>query len=409
MPADTFTVVSLSGRPVDEATLARLRKQLGEEKVEKSAIAFPQATFIGADEPEDWRAILADEPDDDEELDVTPPEVVAMLGFDPLEFSEEPVKKFNDVHDERGRFASSSGSGEFIGEGDIPSSSDIDNWKKLDDNYIRQMAVGSPASDRAVWLKQQVEKDLQDRLSKLSLEDRAAYDAFTKVFTLRADDYPVPLSPEEQLVHSWASTSLDNNPTAMVLQAAAKKEFNLTGATLDHAGEHISEQYGEWVVKPEADLQMKGARVFLRTMYNQTQDFYAKNGVTEVTVFRGLGLPQESVTAEMRSALDSERVAVKTLTLRMQPMSSFSTNVNTAANFVGSKDDMYPMILAAKIPVSKIIATPRTGFGCVNESEVVVLGGVTKMHAVFSYNQENFFDDTESMDPKYIVRRLKGN
>lgn len=38
----------------------------------------------------DWRKALEDEPDvdDDEELEVTSPEVVAMLGFDPKEFSE---------------------------------------------------------------------------------------------------------------------------------------------------------------------------------------------------------------------------------------------------------------------------------------------------------------------------------
>jgi hypothetical protein len=36
----------------------------------------------------DWRKI--DDPDpDDEELEVTPANVIAMLGFDPKEFSEE--------------------------------------------------------------------------------------------------------------------------------------------------------------------------------------------------------------------------------------------------------------------------------------------------------------------------------
>ncbi len=40
----------------------------------------------------DWRKELENEPDvdDDEELDVTPPDVIAMLGFDPKEFSDKP-------------------------------------------------------------------------------------------------------------------------------------------------------------------------------------------------------------------------------------------------------------------------------------------------------------------------------
>jgi hypothetical protein len=33
-----------------------------------------------------------DEPDDDEELEVTPPDVVGMLGFDPKEFSTKKKK-----------------------------------------------------------------------------------------------------------------------------------------------------------------------------------------------------------------------------------------------------------------------------------------------------------------------------
>jgi len=42
-----------------------------------------------------WRDVLtADEPDDDEELDVTPDDVIGLLGFDPKEFSEEVQEKF---------------------------------------------------------------------------------------------------------------------------------------------------------------------------------------------------------------------------------------------------------------------------------------------------------------------------
>lgn len=44
---------------------------------------------IDQDDP-DWRNELTEEIDpDDEELDVTPQEVIDILGFDPKEFSEE--------------------------------------------------------------------------------------------------------------------------------------------------------------------------------------------------------------------------------------------------------------------------------------------------------------------------------
>ncbi len=48
--------------------------------------SFPQAHFgsVGADANVDWRKELTqDEPDDDEELLHTPPDVAGMLGFEP--------------------------------------------------------------------------------------------------------------------------------------------------------------------------------------------------------------------------------------------------------------------------------------------------------------------------------------
>lgn len=42
-----------------------------------------------AEKETEWTDLVGeDEPDDDEELDVTPPDVIGMLGFDPKEFSE---------------------------------------------------------------------------------------------------------------------------------------------------------------------------------------------------------------------------------------------------------------------------------------------------------------------------------
>lgn len=47
---------------------------------------LPQAHFGDIEKkPLPWRGKIKDDPDDDEELAQTPPDVVAMLGFDPLE------------------------------------------------------------------------------------------------------------------------------------------------------------------------------------------------------------------------------------------------------------------------------------------------------------------------------------
>ena len=44
---------------------------------------LPDVHFGDADEPVDWQAADDELDPDDEELDETPEEVVAMLGFDP--------------------------------------------------------------------------------------------------------------------------------------------------------------------------------------------------------------------------------------------------------------------------------------------------------------------------------------
>lgn len=72
--------------------------------------------------PVDWRATPTQEDPDDGLLPITPPDVVALLGFDPLEFEPEFKKDF-DPHqprDEAGRWSSGGGgpdiSNEFVHE-----------------------------------------------------------------------------------------------------------------------------------------------------------------------------------------------------------------------------------------------------------------------------------------------------
>ena len=49
--------------------------------------ALPLAHFGEVAKPAGWRGLPFDDTDDDMELAVTPPDVIAMLGFDPLEIT----------------------------------------------------------------------------------------------------------------------------------------------------------------------------------------------------------------------------------------------------------------------------------------------------------------------------------
>lgn len=57
----------------------------------------------------------------------------------------------------------------------------------------------------------------------------------------------------------------------------------------------------------------------------------------------------------------------------MSPLSSFSIDRATAEAFAGSARVMYHYVITGTVPASRILATARTGFGCLNEEEMVIL------------------------------------
>ena len=57
--------------------------------MEEAMEQLPDARFGNASAPPlDWRKVKDDAPDDDEQLNPTPPDTVEMLGFDPAKVAE---------------------------------------------------------------------------------------------------------------------------------------------------------------------------------------------------------------------------------------------------------------------------------------------------------------------------------
>jgi hypothetical protein len=98
-------------------------------------------------------------------------------------------------------------------------------------------------------------------------------------------------------------------------------------------------------------------RKILRAMYNNTQDRFARMGITSVRLFRGYssfgsaGRPPEGARIRLRNNV----------------ISSWTSEFETARTF-GSG------ILAIDVPVSRIMGTCQTGLGCLEEQEFVLLG-----------------------------------
>ena len=176
------------------------------------------------------------------------------------------------------------------------------------------------------------------------------------------------MSLESRLVQTWASSSGDHNTVAVAMQMAAKEVFGMKDTDISTKALTALKTYGseEALMKSASEALVgskaadiattrEGLKEFIAGMYRNTQSWFAERGITEVVVARGM---KQSLAAD---------VSVRNVSL--QPMSSFSTSLSTASGF-GSGGNVY----IARVPASQVVGTFRSGFGCSNEHEVVVLG-----------------------------------
>jgi len=203
----------------------------------------------------------------------------------------------------------------------------------------------------SVAAKEEVEERLVKRLSR----SKVFRDFMnSEVGGLFANCSP-SLSPERinkvvaGLVQQWSATAADEWPWAMALQIAAQEEFGLTWAMTEHfhtasliEGQKIYQTYGA------------ALRTFLRAMYQETQQFLADAGIDELLLFRGIRKRPKHIGLAP---------------CKCQPMNSWTVRPRVARTFGGTSGT----IMAARIPREYILSTVRTGFGCFDEYEFVVL------------------------------------
>lgn len=164
-----------------------------------------------------------------------------------------------------------------------------------------------------------------------------------------------------QVIQTWAGSSDSDVVLSQVVQRAATEEFGLSDPASSmrraspHLKERVNDMYNE--IGP-------GVRVLLREMYNHTQEELARAGMKEVTLYRGMGNGPSGV-------MEAKQYG-KPVQLKLQPASSFASDPDVARRFAGS--GQRAAIYAATVPASRVLGTARTGFGCLHETEFVVLG-----------------------------------
>jgi len=158
-----------------------------------------------------------------------------------------------------------------------------------------------------------------------------------------------------QMLFSWSLASKRD-----VVQEAARREFSLGNSALSSKPITVEDQgsLGTW-------------QSFLRAQHELTQADFAKKGITHVVLHRGFHWMVPPAWASDSSVKEQRTVKSP----QFAPLSSWSTSVAYANQFAGSDhtDSSVAVIMSATVPVSQILSYPRSGFGMVRESEMVVI------------------------------------
>lgn len=242
-----------------------------------------------------------------------------------------------------------------------------------------------------VTAKQKVEKNLGLAL--------AHHDDFLKLARRVGSSYGLPSdnanltleqrqklsrSAVDNIVRKWAHTSADHDPLAIAVQLASMEEFGLEATSNTFSEEAKKAAHENYLSHPEIK---SGLKAFLREQYNQTQDWFKAQGITHVPIMRGMGMKNEK-------ALSHIPLNTPTKTkFGLQPISSFSSSADTAKSFTDMSSTgsggPYKVIVGAMIPVERILGCPQTGYGCMGEKELIVLGGGKELDNVVAYRWNN--------------------
>ena len=164
----------------------------------------------------------------------------------------------------------------------------------------------------------------------------------------------------------WADTSGDSDEVALAMQKAVEDEFGLKGAK--DPTFRVEVEHGEDPAKKAVDVYREHSEVLrgvVRAEYDATQAWLKTNGLTSVTLYRGMNVDM-ATSGAFKGGGEADAM--------LQPQSSFSSDPRIAIGFAHSFGGG-GVVMAAHVPAERVLSTCRTGCGCLFEGEAKVLGG----------------------------------
>jgi hypothetical protein len=321
-------------------------------------------------------------PVDQASVDV-PADVAAMSLPDLLRLREYVAKYSDDQpRDDHGRFASEGGDGsesvagtperEPARPGPGPGSNGLVDRADQPSRQIWDSRAGRRGNAEHASakvrsdMKAEVMKAVGARIDARMTRDQIALTSVGRS-AMQARPNVTPGEAVAAHIHDmWATTSGDSSFRAIAFQKAVAEEFGLKGAAnpVDTYRLHDSSLV-DGVLNDNREL----FRTLARAEYENTQEFFAKQGITELTLFRGMILPYQEPP--------SKEGAFATSNITMNPLSSMSASAGVAESFARTRSgsSRFGYAISAKVPVSRVFSTSMTGAGCLNELETVILGG----------------------------------
>lgn len=216
-------------------------------------------------------------------------------------------------------------------------------------------------------------------------------------------------------VIQWAVTSNDGNKMSLAIQEVARRVFYLDAPVKPLMPKSKIAEQDAIKFLTENPVMEKVMTSFVNAQYASTQAYYESKGITEVVVSRGMGhyrlsqqlkddrsahferlIERGQIQLEARGILTAQERTddvygeitddeyeqlvprgVVQATLKMRPLSAWSTSEDIANSFAEQMGDDESVFLHTKVPVRQILSNPLTGVGCLDEKEIVVIGEPT--------------------------------
>ncbi len=189
-----------------------------------------------------------------------------------------------------------------------------------------------------------------------------ASDLKNKIVTDLSEATGISYQKVNRIVGSWAYTANEDD-FARAIQEVVSDEFGSAISKWQRNLPPISSK--TYSIMEARGITKDDIRKVIRSMYRNTQDELKELGVEEIPLYRGLITSDSSLAPGFDYEIDTN--AVESWTTSFKVAQGFAMNM--------SKDkSKFGVVLVTKVPVVRILCTPRTGFGCMGEEEVLVLG-----------------------------------